>query len=330
MEDLIQRLTDKSVEAFIMGLEIYNKPTIKYRIEGFSFFICNSWELMLKAKVLKDTQDESAIYYKDNPDRTITLEKTISLIFTNSKDPLRQNLERIIHLRNTSTHFITEDYETIYAPLFQACVQNYVEKLNEFHSVDIREKIAQNFLVLGVNMSNLSDSDLKAKYSKAMAEKIIQERQTIGDTNQMSNPAYAIPIVTQFFITKNKNKADLVVAVNKNSEMEIQIVKEMQNPNLYYPYTTNKAVTLINKRLVKKSIPLKKMVNGSMQLDRFTTNDFQLFNQFYNIKSKEVFSFYYEVGNRYSYSSKLIDFIVEEIEKDPENIIQNLKLNIKK
>lgn len=43
MENLSERLVNKSVEAFIMGLEIYNKPTIKYRIEGFSFFICNAW-----------------------------------------------------------------------------------------------------------------------------------------------------------------------------------------------------------------------------------------------------------------------------------------------
>ena len=34
-----ERLIDKSVEAFILGLEIYNKPTIRYRVEGFSFFI---------------------------------------------------------------------------------------------------------------------------------------------------------------------------------------------------------------------------------------------------------------------------------------------------
>ena len=37
MENLSQRMIDKSIEAFMMGLEIYNKPTITYRIEGFSF-----------------------------------------------------------------------------------------------------------------------------------------------------------------------------------------------------------------------------------------------------------------------------------------------------
>lgn len=32
---LADQLVTKSVEAFILGLEIYNKPTIRYRIEGF-------------------------------------------------------------------------------------------------------------------------------------------------------------------------------------------------------------------------------------------------------------------------------------------------------
>lgn len=62
MDEIKQKLVDKSIEAFIMGLEIYNKPTIKYRIEGFSFFICNAWELMLKAELLNRNEN---IYYSD-------------------------------------------------------------------------------------------------------------------------------------------------------------------------------------------------------------------------------------------------------------------------
>ena len=30
--ELKEKLVEKSIEAFILGLEIYNKPTIKYRI----------------------------------------------------------------------------------------------------------------------------------------------------------------------------------------------------------------------------------------------------------------------------------------------------------
>lgn len=63
-----------------MAIEIYNKPTIKYRVEGFSFFICNAWELMLKAHMI-NKYGETSIYYKDNPSRTITLENCLKKIF---------------------------------------------------------------------------------------------------------------------------------------------------------------------------------------------------------------------------------------------------------
>lgn len=91
MENLSNRLVDKSVEAFIMGLEIYNKPTIRYRVEGFSFFICNAWELMLKAELL---DRGISIYYKDKPDRTISLEKAIQLIYPDKNTRTRLNLEK--------------------------------------------------------------------------------------------------------------------------------------------------------------------------------------------------------------------------------------------
>ena len=108
MEDIKSRLVDKSIEAFILGLEIYNKPTIRYRIEGFSFFICNAWELMLKAEMLNRGE---SIYFSNAPDRTLSLENVLQRIYTNIYTRIRLNLEKIIELRNISTHYITEDYE---------------------------------------------------------------------------------------------------------------------------------------------------------------------------------------------------------------------------
>lgn len=40
------QLLEKAKEAFCLAIELYNKPTIKYRVEGFSHFICNTWELL--------------------------------------------------------------------------------------------------------------------------------------------------------------------------------------------------------------------------------------------------------------------------------------------
>ena len=102
---IAEKLLDKSKEAFLLAIEVYNKPSIRYRVEGFSFFICNAWELMLKAHII-NTLGEHEIYYKDNPNRTITLENCIKIVFTNEHAPIRKNLLRIVELRNTSTHFI--------------------------------------------------------------------------------------------------------------------------------------------------------------------------------------------------------------------------------
>lgn len=82
-----EQLIDKSKEAFVLAIEIYNKPSIKYRLEGFSFFICNAWELMLKAHMINKFGEES-IYFTDKPNRTITLERCVKAIFTNEKAPL--------------------------------------------------------------------------------------------------------------------------------------------------------------------------------------------------------------------------------------------------
>lgn len=214
MENLAARLVDKSIEAFIMGLEIYNKPTIKYRIEGFSFFICNAWELMLKAYII-NKENEEAIYFKDSDDRTISLENAVEKIFPNKHGALRKNLVQIIELRNTSTHFITEDYEHIYAPLFQACVSNYISKMQEFHQKDISKYIAQNFLTLSVRIDQLNQAEIKAKYSPKMAQRILSQQIKIEKEIEKSNSDYAIPVETRFYITKSKKDADIAVKLEK-------------------------------------------------------------------------------------------------------------------
>ena len=88
--DIYSRLVDKSIEAFIMGLEIYNKPTIRYRIEGFSFFVCNAWELMLKAHLINSNK---SIYYNDDKERTLSLSDCLKRVYTNKHTRIRQNLE---------------------------------------------------------------------------------------------------------------------------------------------------------------------------------------------------------------------------------------------
>ena len=160
----VQRLCDKSQEALILSIELYNRPTLKYRVEGCAFFLCNAWELLLKAHLVQRNGNR-AIYYSDKADRTLSLEDCVKKVFTNEKDPLRRNLSKVIDLRNTSTHFVVQEYEGIYAPILQACVENYDEKARELMGIEISDRIPENYLVLSVRRSDATIEECRARYS---------------------------------------------------------------------------------------------------------------------------------------------------------------------
>lgn len=325
--ELIEQLLCKSQEAFLMAIEIYNKPSIKYRVEGFSFFICNAWELMLKARII-NTHGIDAIYYKDNPGRTKTLENCVKLVFTNEYSPIHKNLMRIIELRNTSTHFIVEEYEMVYVPLFQACVLNYTEKMQEFHNIDITKLVPQNFLTLSVSMKALNEAEVRAKYPGQIVEKLLTTSNALTSEIAENNNAFAIRIEHYHYITKDKSQATDILHIDKNAEAGVQIIKELKDPNNTHKYSTKKCVQEIKNRLIRKNIELK--FRG--QPVTFTSFHFSLFCKYYHLKENERFCYIYRLTSSpsYGYSIQAIDFIVAEIEKDPERILDNLKEWVKK
>lgn len=271
---------------------------------------------MLKAHLIK-TKGPDSIYYKDNKNRTITLENAIKEVFTNNKDPLRLNLEKIIELRNTSTHFITEEYEMVYIPLFQACVLNFNEKMMAFHSIDMTRVIPQNFLTLSVSMKALDEAEIIAKYPEVIANHIIESKHTVDDLAINNNAKFAIRIDHHYYITKNKDKATNIVHFDKNAGPSITVVKELQNPNNTHKYTAKSCISAIKERLNKEQIPL--LYNGAPV--KFTSFHFSNFCKYYGLKENEKLCYAHRQFStpQYTYSQQMIDFIVDEIKK-----IQNI------
>lgn len=320
--NLYDKLIDKSKEAFIMAIELYNKPTIKYRVEGFSLFICNAWELMLKAHMIKSIGEDS-IYYKDNPNRTLSLENCVAKVFTNNKDPLRLNLEKIIELRNTSTHFITEEYEMVYVPLFQSCIINFNEKMKAFHNVDMTSIIPQNFLTLSVSMKALEDSEIIAKYPEKIAQKLLNVKTGIEDISISTNEKFAIKIDHYHYLTKDINKATSIIKIDKNADASVNIIKEMKDPNNTHKYTTKSCIKQIQDILNKDNIQLI----YNQKETKFNSFHFTNFCKHYEIKGNEKFCYVHRqfTTPQYSYSQQAIDFIVLELENDPKHILDNIK-----
>ena len=318
MENITKRMIDKSVEAFMMGLEIYNKPTITYRIEGFSFFIINAWELMLKAELLNRGE---SIYYKDKQDRTLSISDTLKKIYTDKNTRIRLNLEKIVELRNISTHFITEDYEVKYAPLFQACVLNYVNEIKKFHDVDITEHIPQNFLTISARYEPLSNEQIRVKYPPEIAERFIRQANEIDVlSHAYDSDKFSIEIRQNLYLTKKRSEADFMVALAPNSENKVARVKEFKDPVNTHKYSFNNVIVAVGERLKKYNIKL----GYEKGFNSYVLN---LIIEFYDVKQNEAYAYKHVIGNQeqFTYSQQFVEFIIDEIKNNPEHFVESLR-----
>ena len=314
-DELINNMLDKSEEAFLMAIEIYNKPTIKYRLEGFAFFICNAWELLLKAKMLNEGK---SIYYSDKPNRTISLSNCVSSIFTNDKDPIRKKLEILIGLRNTTTHYIIKEMDTIYLPFMQSNALNYSQKLFDYFERDITEKINSSFMTLVVNNEEISDEKILSNYGNNIFDrymKVKNETQKIISDN--SNEKLAIKIDLNVKIVKDKKDAKTTFRIAKEGEEPVRIIKELKDTNLTHCFNQKRVRELVIDNLKRKGIEIK-----------FTQYDLKLICDKFDLKSNEKYFYKHVLTNSWGCTQQLVDFITDLFIKEP-SILDDIKQELK-
>ena len=176
MKSIVESLTEKSIACAVSAIEIYNKPDFKYREETFSILMINSWELILKAKMIKDAENNiKVIYIKENIPKkngekskrwryklnkngynlTIGIEKILEL-YENKKDIDKRCLENISLLnivRNNSIHLINKDSElaSIVYEIGSANLKNYIEFIIENLNKDLSK---YNFYLMPISFYN--------------------------------------------------------------------------------------------------------------------------------------------------------------------------------
>lgn len=314
-DELINNMLDKSEEAFLMAIEIYNKPTIKYRLEGFAFFICNAWELLLKAKMLNEGK---SIYYPDKPNRTISLSNCVSSVFTNDKDPIRKNLEILIGLRNTTTHYVIKEMDTIYLPFMQSNVLNYSQKLFDYFERDITEKINSSFMTLVVNNEEISDEKILSNYGNNIFDrymKVKNETQKIISDN--SNEKLAIKIDLNVKIVKDKKDAKTTFRIVQEGEEPVRIIKELKDTNLTHCFNQKRVRELVIDNLKRKGIDIK-----------FTQYDLKLICDKFDLKNNEKYFYKHVLTNSWGCTQQLVDFITDLFIKKP-SILDDIKQELK-
>ena len=281
----INSLLNKSEEAYLMALEIINKPTINYRTEGFCFFICNAWELLLKAYLIRKHKDIEYINFKDEPNRTIGLHECVEKVFTSTTDKTKNNISYIRSIRNKATHLILPDYDFLLSSAYQRW---FFKK--HFPDYNLNEKITP-FIAL-TNPGNLEKSSLILNPQNLLVyDKLLKELnadETLGQELRL-------------VATKKESEADIKYAVDKNASEHVSLIQVPKNIEETHPYTTNQAIEKICETL-----------NLAIGFDHnFTSNKFQDICRRKKIKSNQTYCYQFDYSSRKinKYSEEAIEYI---------------------
>lgn len=315
LRKLSRQLLVKSENAFLLALEIYNKPTVEYRLESFCILFINAWELLLKAKIIEDTKNSKSIFVKGTRLReTITFTESLGRVINDKESPVRKNLEDINDLRNTSSHLIIPEYEAIYAGLFQQGVLNYVNLLKIWFNRDIKVTPCLLTIAFEYQPTEIKKITIEDKYNKMLSAAFLEKRESILKTIKDNPEGYSIPIDSKLALIKNPKKADITLSVGDSATKEALLVEVAKDHDKTHPYLLGAG------KKPKEDTVLYIMRQKGIQINSF---DIQAINfaEKINPKSRPDFIYKSEVVNSSpQYSQKYIDFVVKKIKGNPRYI----------
>lgn len=273
MKSNIDLLIEKSIACAVSAIEIYNKPDFKYREETFSILMINSWELVLKAEMIKEANNNfKVIYikefipkkqggkskkwkYKTNKSgylMTLGIEQIIHHFENTGGIDKRclENIQVLNNIRNCAIHLLNKDRElcNIVYEIGSANLKNYIQFLIESFNKDLSK---YNFYLMPLSFYNdyeivdnlkIQDTSFKDKLKKDIL--ILNSKYKSGP-----NEKYNILLATKVVFTKGDSK--IGVSFNKqgqDSDFTINLTDDEIDKR--YPLSYDDLVSLMRKRFV--------------------------------------------------------------------------------
>ncbi len=254
MKSRSSELLDKSTSAMIAAIEIYNKPDFLYRGETFAILAINSWELLLKAKYLKDNRNNvRSLYVKEpvlNKDGSKSKKKKIKLTrsgnpFTHSidfvakklieKGELNQvvlnNIMALIELRDSAIHFYNYsfNFNVRIQEIGTASLKNYVALYKKWFNKDLSD---YNFYLMPLSFVH-ADKESDVLLLNAEEKNFFK---FVDDLEEQSgnNAEYSMALNIDVKFSKSPSKDAIKVALSRDSDA-IKVTMTEEQIKAKYP-----------------------------------------------------------------------------------------------
>jgi hypothetical protein len=258
-KSIYKNIVDKSVKSAVSAIELYNKPNLEYREELFCIAIINSYELLFKAKILKDNHGKlNSIYvyeYKKlnngkiskqrvikknrtgNP-MTISLYECMNILKTNFilQNQLIENLNILIELRDNSIHFINRN-NNLEEKLFEVCVatiKNYSNLVEEWFGNNILSDYNFNIMPLNFKLHNIESYNIN---SKQCIDNFLQYIDILSNINNEEDSRYYTILKIETKFTRVSGNEDLLIRyANEGKKITMELSEEIFLKMFPYEY----------------------------------------------------------------------------------------------
>ncbi|SFH38253.1 DUF3644 domain-containing protein [Modicisalibacter xianhensis] len=269
-------LLDKSIQAMLAAIEVYNKPQFSYREETFSILAVNSWELLLKARILMldENRISSILEYEQrtNADGTkskqryrkknrsgnhisISLFKAFDLLVNEYADAVpsvvRRNLELLVEVRDNSIHFINTEsvLELRVQEVATACLTNYMSLVRQWFGVDFTKYHIFLMPIAFVRDFHVADAVQLNSQEKKLLQ-YLEQAETSGEEEEPDDFSMAVRIDLRLHRTSGKGDVEVRVS---NAPDAVAVRLEEEDVRERYPLDYR----MLSQRLRKRYVDFK-------------------------------------------------------------------------
>jgi hypothetical protein len=253
MKAKYRQLLDKSLAAALAAIEVYNKPTIAYREESSVILLINAWELLLKAKILKDGRNKLSSLYVPQGKRKwkrtrmgnpFTLDIGAAMQRLDLDPIVIENLCSLVEIRDTAVHFMNDDsLPYVVFTLAVAALKNYQQLCKQWFSQSLAD---YHFFIMPLSFTHdfrtFSSLDVR-KSPPVIANLLKAVSEAQGRVGVSDNFFFACEIGTTFVSAKKfAQAADLNVRIDSQSTDEPVVVTQTKRKLDQYPLSFTELV----------------------------------------------------------------------------------------
>ena len=262
---------EKAVDASIAAIEIYNKPDFRYREEAFSILMLNAWEILLKARILKENNNNNRSievwqkkqkksdgkltkrkYAKKNRSGNIMvvgLEKAAALVSSYKSNKIDldclANLDLLKEIRDSAVHL--RNFDPGLAKRVQqvgsASLRNFLHAAQSWFNVDLRK---YNFFLMPISFFS---TDEIVESAKVYPSKVSSNLSGLIDklAAEQSSSNYFVTMNVNFSFVRSNDPGAIDVRIS-NDKAALPVVLSEEKINQIWPWDYAELVKQNRKR----------------------------------------------------------------------------------